>query len=311
MSKKPVIIDCDTGTDDAIAIITALYSPELNIRALTTVAGNVELQYTSRNTLNLVRSLGFDTRVALGAPQPILRKTILHSGNYTHGDTGLGSLVLPDSETSFYEKNAVETIYDEAVKFNGELELIAIGPLTNIAHAIMVHTDLKTKLKKIIFMGGAMYGGNMTTTAEFNIWADPEAAKIVLASGVPLTMVGLDVTLKAALNANDATEIRNIDTKASEIVADILDFMFERHSRGGEDALMHDALAVAVCIDPSLVEMNKYFVDCECSGKYTSGHTFVAVTRIFRDEPNCYVAEKLDLLKFKMWIRKAIANSAK
>ena len=105
------------------------------------MAGNVELKYTSRNTLNLVRYLGFDTRVALGAPQPILRKTILHSGDYTHGNTGLGSLVLPITKKPFYEKNAVETIYDEAIKSKGALELIAIGPLTNIAHALMVHPD--------------------------------------------------------------------------------------------------------------------------------------------------------------------------
>jgi len=104
VNKKPVIIDCDTGTDDAIAIIAALYSPELDIRAFTTVAGNVELKYTSRNTLNLVRYLGFDTRVALGAPQPILPETILHSGDYTHGNTGLGSLVLPINKKPFYEK---------------------------------------------------------------------------------------------------------------------------------------------------------------------------------------------------------------
>jgi len=124
-------------------------------------------------------------------------------------------------------------------------------------------------------------------------------------------MVGLYVTLKAALDTNNAAEIKKVNTKTSGVIVDILDFMFERHSKGGEAALMHNALAVAVCIDPSLIEVTKYFVDCECSGKYTSGNTFVAVTRMFRDEPNCYVAEKLDLLRFKMWIRNANANSTK
>jgi len=309
MPKKPVIIDCDTGTDDAIAIITALYSPELDVRAFTTVAGNVEIEHTSRNTLNLVRYLGFDTKVAVGAGQPILRKTYLHSGDNTHGDTGLGTLVLPRADAPFYEKTAVETIYEEALAAGGELELIPVGPLTNIALAVMAHPDLKKLIKQIVFMGGAKVGGNITTSTEFNIWVDPEAAKIVLASGIPLTMVGLDVTLEAALNQQDAARIRALGTPAAQVSAVILEFMFVRLGRGGEDALMHDALAVGVCIHPNLVEMNAYFVDCECSGQYTSGHTFVAVNRIFRQEPNCRVCEKLDLPAFKTWLIGAIANS--
>ncbi len=309
MNKKPVIIDCDTGTDDAIAIIAALYSPELDLRAFTTVAGNVELEHTSRNTLNLVRYLGFDTKVAVGAAQPILRRTIIHSGDNTHGDTGLGTLVLPKTDQPFYNQTAVDTIYEEALKAGGELELIPIGPLTNIAQAIMVHPDLKNLIRRIVFMGGAKYGGNITTTAEFNIWGDPEAARIVFAAGIPLTMVGLDVTLKAALNLQDAADIRRIGTPAADVAADILDFMFKRLGRGGEDALMHDALAVGVCINPDLVKMKHYFVDCECSGQYTAGHTFVATNRIFQGEPNCFVCEELDLPAFKAWLHGAIARS--
>ena len=286
MQQKPVIIDCDTGTDDAIAIIAALYSPEFDIRAFTTVAGNVALKYTSRNTLNLVRDLGFDTPVAVGAPRPIIRDTIIHSGDNTHGDTGLGSLTLPVTNAPFSEKNAVQTIYDEAIACDGELELIPIGPLTNIAQAVMVHPKLKDLIKQITFMGGAMWGGNLTTTAEFNIWADPEAARVVLASGIPLTMVGLDVTLKAALNREDTAEFRTMGTRAGEITADLLDFMQQRLGKGGEDLLMHDALAVGVAINPLLVTMNKYFVDCEIHGEYTSGHTFVANRKLFRKEPS-------------------------
>ena len=309
MQPKPVIIDCDTGTDDAIAIIAALYSPELDVRAFTTVAGNVALKYTSRNTLNLVRDLGFDTPVAVGAPKPILREGIIHSGDNTHGDTGLGSVTLPVTDAPFYEKNAVDTIYEQAVACDGELELIPIGPLTNIAQAVMVHPDLKDMIKKITFMGGAMWGGNLTTTAEFNIWADPEAAKVVFAAGIPLTMVGLDVTLKAALNREDTDEMRAMGTRAGDITADILEFMLGRLSQGGEDLLMHDALAVGVCIDPALVTMRKYFVDCEINGTYTCGHTFVAHKKLFRNAPNCWVCEELDLTAFKRWLKMTIASS--
>ena len=179
MKKRPVIIDCDTGTDDAIALIAALYSPELDVKALTTVVGNVALRHTSRNTLNLVRGLGFDTKVAVGAPKPLMRDEIIYSGMKTHGDNGLGSLVLPETDQPFYKKTAVETIYEEALACGGKLELIPIGPLTNIALAIAVHPDLKEMIKQIVFMGGAKDGGNITTTSEFNIWADPEAAKLV------------------------------------------------------------------------------------------------------------------------------------
>lgn len=309
MSKKPVIIDCDTGTDDAIAIVAALYSPELDVRAFTTVNGNVPLQYTSRNTLNLVRHLGFDTKVAVGAPQPILRE-LRNSSTMTHGGTGLGTVVIPETTEPFYEKNAVETIYEEALACKGELELIPVGPMTNIALALMVHPDLKTLIKKITFMGGAMWGGNSSTTAEFNIWADPEAAKIVFASGIPMTMVGLDVTLKAALNAEDTAAIRKMGTKASEVTANLLDFMLKRLSKGGEDLLMHDALAVAVCIDPTLVGGNTYFVDCEVYGQYTNGHTFTDYRNRLGKEHNCFVSETLDLPRFKKWIIGAIARSA-
>lgn len=310
MQKKPVIIDCDTGTDDAIALMAALYSPELDVRAITTVVGNVALEHTSRNTLDLVRLLGFDTPVAVGAAKPLVREEIIYSGNKTHGDTGLGTLVLPHSDAPFHTKNSVETIYETAITLGKELELIPIGPLTNIALALRAHPDLKDHIKQIVFMGGAKIGGNVTTTSEFNIWADPEAARVVFASGVPLTMVGLDVTTKAALNREDTNEIRAMGSKAATITADILDFMIERNTRGGEDALMHDALTVGVCINPALVQMTKYFVDCETSGKYTSGHTMVAATRLFRNESNCFVAEELDLPAFKTWLKGALRHSA-
>ena len=311
MDKRPVIIDCDTGTDDAIAIISALYSPELDVRALTTVAGNTTLENTSRNTINLVGHLGFHTPVAQGASEPIIRKEHFLPEDDVHGETGLGELVLPETKAPFSELTAVETIYREALKYNGNLELIPIGPLTNIAYAISVYPDLKRLIKQIVFMGGAMYGGNVTTTAEFNVWADPEAAHIVLSSGIPLTIVGLDVTEKAMLNREDEAVILENPSKAAQVTAELLRFMLDRFDKGSEDALMHDALAVAVCIDPSLVELKEYFVDCECKGEYTYGHTFVAATNLFKKEPNCRVAVDLDLLKFKQWLHGTIKASEK
>jgi inosine-uridine nucleoside N-ribohydrolase len=311
MTKVPIIIDCDTGTDDAIAIIEALYAPELDLRAFTTVAGNVALKYTSQNTLNLVRYLGFDTKVAVGAPMPIIGE-IVHS-DQTHGDTGMGTVKLPETDSPFYEKNAVETIYEEACKFDGELVLVPVGPMTNIALAIMAYPDLKTRIKQIVFMGGAMVGGNMTTTAEFNAWSDPEALSIVLNSGIPTKMIGLDVTEKAALNKEDTAFFRNLNTKAGHLVADLLEFMLVRFGRGGEDALMHDGLAVAVTAVPDIVQTKRFYVDCECRGTYTRGHTYVATNHLFIQEgerpETCEVAVSIDLPKFKTYIKQTIANS--
>jgi inosine-uridine nucleoside N-ribohydrolase len=314
MGKLPILIDCDTGTDDAIAIIAALYSPKFDVRAITTVDGNVALKYTSQNTLNLVRYLGFDTKVAVGAPKPI-KSEVEHFNDGTHGDTGMGTVVLPKAGSGFYEKNAVETIIEEARALKGELVLIPIGPMTNIAHAIMIYPELKTLIKKIIFMGGAMRGGNMTTTAEFNAWADPEALSIVLNSGIKCKMIGLDVTEKAILKQEDADSFRELGTKAGQVTADLLEFMFVRFNKGKEDALMHDGLAVAVAAEPDIVKTQSFYVDCECKGKYTRGHTYVATNELYfkkgeKDEL-CDVAVELDLPQFKEYLYSAIANSTK
>jgi inosine-uridine nucleoside N-ribohydrolase len=315
MSIIPIIIDCDTGTDDAIAIIAALYSPEFDLRAITTVAGNVALKYTSQNTLNLVRYLGFDTKVAVGAPQPIKSDIIHSSGEDTHGNTGMGTVVLPKAEGTFYEKTAIETIIEEARALNGELVLIPIGPMTNIALAIMAYPELKTLIKEIVFMGGAMRGGNITSVAEFNAWADPEALSIVLNSGIPCKMIGLDVTKKAIMKQADADYYRGLGTKAGQVVADLLEFMFVRFNAGKEDALMHDGLAVAVTAKPELVKTQRYYVDCECAGTYTRGHTYVAYKDFFfkkGERPElCDVALDLDLLRFKEFLSSAIQNSVK
>ena len=313
MPKIPLIIDCDTGTDDAIALVAALYTPEFDVRAITTVDGNVALKYTSQNTLNLVRHLGFDTKVAVGAPHAIMGE-IIHSEASTHGQTGMGTVVLPEAEGKFYKKNAVETIIEEARTHPGELVLAPVGPMTNIAHALMIYPELKELVKEIVFMGGSMIGGNITTTAEFNAWADPEALSIVLNSGIKCRMIGLDVTTKAILDQAESDYYRGLGTKAGDLVADILDFMIARHKRGGEDVLMHDGLTVAVIAEPDLVKTKPYYVDCECSGKYTRGHTYVATNEIFysKDEKpaNCEVALELDLPGLKRYFRKIIAYSA-
>jgi len=309
MDTRKFIIDCDTGTDDAIALAAAFYIPGIELRALTTVAGNAAIENTSRNTLNLAQYLGQGIPVAVGAAAPLKMHVGAHLPDGTQGKSGLGSLVLPEAERDFSPDSAPELICKEAVRCVGQLEIVATGPLTNLAIAFLLQPQLKGLLHHIWVMGGAVRGGNVSAAAEFNIWCDPEAARIVFASGVPLTMVGLDVTEKAILDEGDCARIRKIGTRASEITAQILDFMFRRRDEGGEDAMMHDALALAAALCPECLEFARYFVAVDCEGTYTFGHTFVDVRSKLGREPNADVAVKLNLPLFKEWLIGCLENS--
>ena len=311
MQKRPFIIDCDTGTDDAIAIVAALYSEEVDLRAITSVNGNVEHKYVCHNNLNLMEYLGQKVPVAKGAVHPF-RDNGLHSSDGTHGATGLGDLTLPEAKSSDFDPRiASQLIHEIAVEEKGELELLVIGPMTNIAIALLQYPDLPGLIKHIWFMGGAAVGGNVNTTAEFNIWVDPEAAHVVMGSGIPMTMVGLDVTLKAAMVEADAAELRACGTRAANFVADLLDYMFRRRDKGLEDALMHDALALGAALCPDCLKCKDCFVDVECFGQYTRGHTAVDLKGRSGKKPNVSVALEIDVPMFRRWLVDTIKKSAK
>jgi len=305
MTRTPIVFDCDTGADDTLAIIAALYSGAFDIRAFTTTAGNVPLKNTSHNTLNLVRHLGFSTPVAVGADRPLVRRhdELIKLG--MHGTTGTGPVVLPDCGEPFYPKNAIDTIREFALAENGDLELIATGPLTNLAHALTVYPEVRTLIKRIVLMGGAMRGGNMTNSAEFNFFFDPESARIVMQSGIPIVMVGLDVTQLCRVDDALIDATADLRSNAGRIYHQLFSFMGGRttdsEGRRGSPSL-HDPLAVAVVVDPTLVTMNHYFVDIECAGTYTYGHSFVARNWRFRGEPNCHVCETVEDARFKLWL---------
>lgn len=308
MKKRPFIIDCDTGTDDAIAIIAALASKEVKVLALTAVNGNVEHRYTSANNLNLLEYLEISgVEAAKGAAAPLYPR-----GNYygsTHGGEGLGTIKLPPAgHLVFSEDAAHEVIRREAERQGGELELLVIGPMTNIAIALTLYPELVHQIKHIWFMGGAVIGGNVSTAAEFNIWVDPYAARTVLNSNIPMTMVGLDVTERAILNRQDGECLRKAGTKGSILAADILEYMFKRWENGGEDAMMHDALALAAALCPDCMSYQKCFVDVECEGRYTVGHTMVDIRGKLGKEPNVDVAVGLDLPAFKAWLLGCITS---
>lgn len=302
MEKRPFIIDCDTGTDDAIAILAALGSDAIRVRALTSVNGNVNENFTSRNNRDLVGYLGADVEVARGAKIPFYPRAGYYDA--THGSEGLGDVTLPGGrERSVHKGNGSGADPQDRRRGGGPPGASGGRPHDKHCHCLKPVTELKEKIRHIWFMGGAALGGNMTPTAEFNIWVDPVAAKLVIASGIPMTMVGLDVTLKAALNREDEQEIRSFGNKGAVLAADILDYMIRRYADGGEDALMHDALAAAAAVCPQCLVCHDYFVDVECQGEYTAGHTMVDRRGRTGKKPNVSVAMELDLPVFKQWLK--------
>lgn len=301
--KIPVIIDTDPGMDDAIALFLALSSDKLDIRALTTVGGNIPLEKTSRNALDLLGYADKEIKVSQGAAKPLLRP--LETAEWVHGENGLGSVVLPKSNGKPYEKNAWDTIYEEAKACEGKLHIIALGPLTNIAITLMKYPDIVEKIGRITLMGGSCYIGNTTPAAEFNIYVDAEAADIVFRSGIPITMVGLDATHKALVSEDEIEEITSIDTKVTEVVKGLLvaNVEFRKKHTGNKEAIIHDALAVGAVIDPSIIDKKDYYVAIETIGELTYGRTVVDLTGVTKNTPNAEVALGVDRERFVQMLR--------
>ena len=301
MSRIPIIIDVDTGTDDAIAITAALLSRDLlDIKAFTTVMGNVSIEKTSKNTLNLVDYLGWDYKVAVGADRPLKKE---YTPAISHGNSGLGDVTLPESSRAFYEKDSCDTIYEEAVKANGRLQLLAVGPLTNVAQAILKYPDIVGMIEKITIMGGGVYGGNMTMTSEFNIYNDPEAARVVFESGIPLWMVGLDVTLKPKLPREVFERVKARNSNYAIFASKIFDFMYRRKDEFGcDDPNLHDVIALASIVKPEILTFKKFYMTVECEGEITRGMTIADFNNVEMKEPNVWAALDIDVDMFWNWL---------
>lgn len=307
---RKFVFDCDTGTDDAIAICAVLGCPEIELLGITGVNGNVREEYVSANNRNLAEYLGIDVPIVRGATTS-LYSGYVNSTDMTHGVSGLGSVVLPEARTKQYDsRTASRFLIETARACKGEMELLVTGPMTNIALTLIQYPDFAPLVKHLYFMGGAVWGGNVTTTAEFNIWADPEAARVVFRSGIPMTMVGLDVTLKAIMTKKDSKELRAYGTKTSVFNADLLDFMFERFEKdGGEDVIMHDALAAAAAVYPECMQYAEYYVDVETKGEFTRGHTAADFRHRSGKPANMRCAMEIDVPKFRRWLIDAIKRA--
>ena len=269
-----VIIDTDPGVDDALALLLAMRSPELKIEAITPVAGNVPLELTLPNALRLVEIAGrADIPVAAGARVPLVRRLV--TATYAHGDNGLGGAVFPEPTTKPVAEPASEFIRKIVRKYPREVTLITLGPLTNIATALSSDPELAGMVRGLTMMGGSLSGGNITPAAEFNIYVDPEAARIVFQSCIPITMVGLDVTRKTSLTEEHVRVLEGAQNPVSQAAAKIgrnaINHNRERGFLVGPN--MHDSLAVAAFLDPTILKWQEYYVDVETTGELTAGET--------------------------------------
>jgi inosine-uridine nucleoside N-ribohydrolase len=295
----PILVDCDPGQDDAIALLLAVASPEVVVLGVTTVAGNQTIEKVTVNALRVLELAGRgDIGVAAGADQPLVGELVVAAD--AHGETGLDGPDLPAPQGRPVEQHAVEFLAERLLASARPVTLVPLGPLTNVALLLAERPEAAERIERIVLMGGAIAEGNMTPSAEFNIWVDPEAAAHVFASGLDVTMVGLDVTNRAVLTAAHADRLRR-QGPVGEAVAAMLDFYgaFYREAYDHGGCPVHDALAVAHVIRPGLVETQRRHVEVDVSDGICRGRTVVDMRRrTVLPEPNARVAVDVDVPGF-------------
>ncbi len=298
MARIPVIIDCDPGHDDTIAILLACVSDELDVRAITVVAGNQTLPKVLNNCLRVVSYAGIQgVPVAGGCEAPLLRPLV--TAGHVHGETGLDGAEIPPPRFAAHPMHAVELMAAVLRESTEPVTLVPTAPQTNVAMLLSLYPELKSKIREIVFMGGATTLGNVTPSAEFNAYVDPEALRVVLRSGVPITQIGLDVTHQVLVTPARMARIRAIGGRVSTMVADLMEFYFARgRERHQEGSPLHDPVAVAQVIRPGLVSTRPYFVDVECHGELTAGRTVVDVWGVRGHPPNVNVGESIRAEEF-------------
>ncbi|MCB2135528.1 MAG: nucleoside hydrolase [Rhodobacteraceae bacterium] len=294
---RKIIIDTDPGQDDAVAILLALASPELEVLGVTAVAGNVPLHHTSRNARIVCTLAGReDMAVFAGADRPLERKLV--TAEYVHGKTGLDGIELPEPEMALREGHAVDFLIDTLRSAApGTITLCPLGPLTNIATAFLRAPDIIPRVAEIVMMGGAYFEvGNVTPAAEFNIYVDPEAADIVFKSGAPLVVMPLDVTHKVLTTRARVEAFRNLGTNVGHAVASWTDF-FERYDMakyGSQGAPLHDPCVIAYLLKPELFSGRHINVEIELAGTYTQGMTVADWWRVTGREANAMFMRDID-----------------
>ncbi|MEH7223238.1 nucleoside hydrolase [Bacillus sp. JJ1566] len=306
--KRKIILDCDPGHDDAIALLLAAGNPNIELVGITTVSGNAEVDKVTVNALKVCEIAQLrNIPVAKGSGQPLIRT--LENAPSIHGDSGMDGPELPTPSLKEIDQHAVGFIIEKLMESEGDITLVPVGPLTNIATAMRLEPAILPKIQEIVLMGGGSFG-NWTPAAEFNIFADADAAKVVFESGVPITMMGLDLTHQALATNEVCKRIAEIDNSAAQFVNELLIFFRKTYLEvfGFEHPPVHDACSVAYVIDPTVVETKKLRVDIETNSELTYGMTVIDYNGVTGKEPNVNVGIKLDHKKFWDLVAESLQN---
>lgn len=309
MTAIPVIIDCDPGHDDVFALWLAAGHPGIDLRAVTTVGGNVPLHHTSRNARIALTVAGVaDVPVSAGASGPLVRE--LQTAEWIHGENGLGGPQLPEPEVPLDPRTATELMVDVLEASDDPVTIIATGPITNVAILLRDRPEQIESIREVVWMGGSTERGNVTPYAEFNAWVDPEAVQLVIDSGVPFTMVGLNVTHTALVTAAVRERLSAIGTRTAAFGDELLDFFCRTNDEvfGLPDGPLHDPVAVAAVADPSLVTRRHTRIDVELTGTQTAGATSTDLDGVLRREPNAWAAMTLDVERFWAAMAEAVGS---
>ena len=301
---RKIIIDTDPGIDDAVAIAAALFDERLDIKLFTTVAGNVSVDKVTKNLLKLLAFWNKRVPVAIGSDRPLLREAI--NASDIHGSSGMDGYEFPESRYELLTKNhAVIEMYKVLVDSKEKMTIVGIGPLTNIALLLRIYPECVERIEELVIMGGSLGRGNAGILSEFNIAADPEAAKIVFESDIKLTMVGLDVGEKALVLPKEREQIQKMNK-----TGDMIDQLFRQYRGGSLEAglKMYDGCAIAYLLEPEMFEVKEAYVAIETQGMMTAGATLVDLEGYLDKKANCRVCVDIDKDQFRQWFLEAIGK---
>lgn len=303
MAKEKIIIDTDPGIDDAVALAIALFNETVDVKLITTVAGNVSLEKVTANALRLLTFWGKKVPVAKGAEKPFIQKFVDAAG--IHGQSGMDGFDFPEPDMSLLVKEHAVNKMREVIMAEKTITLVAIGPLTNVALLFALYPEVKTHISRIVLMGGSLTRGNKGVMAEFNFATDPHAAKMVFDAGVPLVMAGLDVGWQSAVLPEDTAKLLTMGKTGQMVHA-----LFKKYRSGtfATGLRMYDACAVAYLLKPEIFKTADVFVDIELSGKLTSGCSVVDLKDYLKQTANATVCTEIDPVAFRTWFIESLAK---
>lgn len=305
--KRNIILDCDPGHDDAIAILLAGNNPQLNLLGISVVAGNQTIEKTAKNALNVAAYLGIDVPIAVGCEFPMVRDRVICAE--VHGESGLDGFDFPKYDKPYDKRHGVQLIIDSVMN-NNDVTIVATGPLTNVAMAIKLEPRLLQKTKEIVLMGGSIDHGNTSPAAEFNIMCDPEAAHVVFTSGIPVKMVGLNVTRKVLVTEEVIQRMKKINNKASDMFVKLMRVFNANQNKtfGVAAGPLHDPATIASILDEKLIKYQKMNVEIDISHGPSYGRTNCDVFDYLKKPHNAYVAMDIDVNRYWDLIEQGIKS---